>query len=57
MRGRTKDLENAWSELDLQGLDFLALQELGGHPNLAQPWQILEANLDGCWGFYASNLA
>ena len=37
-----KDLENASSELDLSGLDFLGLQELGGCPSIARPWEIIE---------------
>ena len=30
---------------------FLGFKNWGS--DLLPPWQILEANLDGCWGFYA----
>ena len=52
---KLSDLENAWTELGLDGLDFLGLQELGGQKDLVPPWQVLEAKLDGHWGFYTSN--
>ena len=50
-----KDIENAWSELGLAGFDFFGFQELGGQSDLSQPWDTLEANLDGVWSLYASN--
>ena len=50
-----KDLELAWPVLQLDGLDFVGIQELGGQKDLAPPWQVLEANLDGPWHVYATN--
>ena len=42
-----KDIENAWSELSFAGFDYIGLQELGGHSSICEPWETLEANLDG----------
>ena len=50
-----KDLELAWPSLQLDGMDFIGVQELGGHKDLPPPWQILEAKLDGLWHVYATN--
>ena len=33
----------------------MGLQELGGQSDLQPPWQVLEAKLDGTWGFYTCN--
>ena len=49
-----KDLECAWSELGLSGMDYIGIQELGGQNELLPPWQNLEASLDGLWNFYTA---
>ena len=50
-----KEVESAWSELSLSGMDFIGIQELGGQSDLIPPWQNLEASLDGLWNFFTCN--
>ena len=50
-----KEIQTAWSELGLSGMDFFGIQELGGQKELIPPWQTIEASLDGAWNFYVCN--
>ena len=49
------DLKFAWPTLDLEGMDVIGLQELGGFANLSQPWTTVSCELDGIWNFYVAN--
>ena len=49
------DLKNAWTVLDMEGMDVIGVQELGGFANLSLPWTTMDCELDGAWTFYISS--
>ena len=50
-----EDLKCAWPALDLEGMDVIGLQELGGFADLSKPWTTVSCELDGDWNFYVTN--
>ena len=50
-----KDLQNCWDQVQLEGLDVLGLQEVGGFASQTEPWKLHDFRMDNDWGFYVSN--
>ena len=50
-----EDIRDAWPVLDMDGLDAIGIQELGGFAGLSKPWTTATLDLDGQWLFYVTN--
>ena len=50
-----EDIRHAWPVLQLEGLDVLGIQELGGFSGLTKPWTSVQVEFDELWNFYVTS--